>query len=221
MAAVRIASLRTRLLAAVVDAAFVGVGMAAVVAMSIAGASVYRRFRDAPDDDAEKPAASKPGRQGFPGPRPAAATVRAAMAVLGIAGRNWRSPAFRIFGLRRVDARTGGPVSFRSAAAGLLLDQVLQRIVGASSRARMRRLENLGRALESQREEVERMHPDDPQARRRALQELCRENGVALSGCVATLPDSGTVSLMVLEWAAPGGRTVRDRVTGTAVVLDR
>lgn len=84
-----------------------------------------------------------------------------ALASLQLTGRNWRSPGMRALGIRRVDARTGGPVSARSAAIALVLETGSQRISTALAqpavaRARTRQL--------SANDEIERMRasrPDD------------------------------------------------------------
>jgi hypothetical protein len=51
---------------------------------------------------------------------------------LVVAERNWRGPGFRVVGVRRVDAQTGGAVSVRSALLGVLFDQVWQALYQAN-----------------------------------------------------------------------------------------
>lgn len=59
--------------------------------------------------------------------------LRGAVAGLDGAHRNWRGPGFRAGGLRHVDARTGGPISVRSAWTGVMLNQVQQSVAGPRS----------------------------------------------------------------------------------------
>jgi hypothetical protein len=54
-----------------------------------------------------------------------------ALESLQLTGRNWRSPGQQAAGIRRVDARTGGPVSVRSASVALVLQRGTQRIYRA------------------------------------------------------------------------------------------
>lgn len=242
---VRIVSLRTRLLAAIVDAAVVVLGLAAVIGVAVAGAFAYRRVRgdaekeeehddtgqqqddgehpargrDDLDDAADESSVVKHRGHGLLESRPAYAAAWGAVAVLSVAGRNWRSPGFHVVGLRRVDARTGGPVSVRSAVAGLLFDQALQRVTGTLFRSRTRRWQDLNRTLEPQLQEINRKYAADPQARQRAVMELYKANGLNLAGCgLMFVP--GFVSQLILALGAHGGRTVRDRVTGTVVIFD-
>jgi hypothetical protein len=82
---------------------------------------------------------------------------------LAVAGRNWRGLGFRVVGLCRVDALTGGPVSLHGALLGQLFDQAWQ--------------------------------------------------AATLAGPV--------ISQSMLALGSRQGRTVRDRITGTCVIVDR
>jgi hypothetical protein len=126
----RVASLRLRLLAALVDAAVVIGGLVAVVGLAFAGAVAYARFRRDEDDDEDEQEDDADGdKQDEPsdmhcttGEFHQSPELRAALygasAGLAVANRNWRGPGFRVVGLRRVDAQTGGIVSGRSALMG-------------------------------------------------------------------------------------------------------
>lgn len=190
----RVASLRLRLLAALVDAAVVIGGMAVVLGLGIAGVVAYARIRDEDEEDEpegeeeDEPSGSDGPSREFPRSPQLRAALWGASAGLSVAGRNWRGPGFRLLGLRRVDAQTGGVVSVRSALIGVLSDQAWQaatrRLVG--SRAQ----------------------------RRRTLSEL----GSAGCGWLLAAP---VVSQLALALRTRGGRTVRDRITGTSVIMDR
>ena len=118
-----VASLRLRLLAAVVDAALIIGGMAAAVGLGIGGVVAYARLRGDENDEEEGskedgPSAIRRVTGEFRQSPELRAALWGASAGLAVAGRNWRSPGFRVVGLRRVDAQTGGIVSVRSALIG-------------------------------------------------------------------------------------------------------
>jgi hypothetical protein len=236
----RVAPLRLRLLAALVDAAALVAGMAAVVGVGIAGAVAYTRVRGENgdpypeaengqgDDGDNEPEGIEddiprglawltPGRQSW--------QLRGAMwgasAALTIAGRNWRSPGFRSIGLRRIDASTGGVVTVRSALIGVLFGQAWQAAWRPLSRSRVERHQVRLRALAPQLRAVERKHADDPQARQRARTEFYKSNAVNPARSCGWLVVGPLVSQVVLALSARAGRTIRDRITGTAVIVDR
>jgi hypothetical protein len=230
----RVASLRLRLLAGVVDAAVVIAGMAALVGLGIAGALVYARARrqraepgreDADqqrgeDGDDEPPGIYRTIRKFGQSPRLTVA-LRGASAGLAVAGRNWRGIGFRVVGLRRVDARTGGKVSVRSALIEVLFDQAWQGATRPLSRSFGKRQQDRLSALRSQRRAVAREYADDPEARQQALMEFYKAKGVNPSaGCGWQLVVP-VVSQLVVAGGSRGGRTVRDRITGTSVIVDR
>jgi hypothetical protein len=231
----RVASLRLRFLAALVDAAVVLGPMAALVGLGIAGVVVYGRVRgDRGQDPQEGDEQAQPGGDGADEPvdlqrltRGAAqpswlhAALAGAGVGLAVAGRNWRDPGFRVLRLRRVDAHTGGTVRVRSALRGAWFDQVLQtaarQLFGSRARRERARISALGPPLGA----VQRQYAADPQARHRAVMEFYKANEVTpFAGCGWQL--AGTVvSQLVLALGTRKGRTVRDRLTGTSVILDR
>ena len=237
----RVASLRPRLSAALVDAAVVVAGMAAVIGMGIAGAFVYNRIRgdqghpcrdedNGQDDDGEE----QPDRveedvsddvgcatRGSRKSQQLYGAVWGASAGLAVAGRNWRSPGFRLIGLRRVDAHTGGIVTVRSALIGALFDQAWQatwrRLFSSRAKRRQVRLS----ALVPQLRAVERKYRDDPEARSRAVKEFYQSNPVNPAGDCGWLVAGPLVSQLLLALSSRGGRTIRDRITGTGVIVER
>ena len=187
-----VVSLRLRLLAAVIDAAVFVAGMTAVIGAGIAAAAVYNHVRG--DKDAEHREADS-GQDDDGEDEPDGidddlssgvdwatsgsrlspelhGALRGASAGLAIAGRNWRSPGFRLIGLRRVDAHTGGVVTVRSALIGVLFDQAWQAAWRPLFRSRVERHQSRLRALAPQLKAVERKYRGDPQARSRAVTEF-------------------------------------------------
>jgi hypothetical protein len=140
---------------------------------------------------------------------------------LAAVGRNWRGPGFRVVGLRRVDARTGGPVGVRSVLIGVLFDLARQSAARPLFRARARRERHRRRELAPKLNEIERKHVANRQARRRAVREFHKENKVnPVAGCGWQVAGP-ILSQLVLAAAIRNGRTVYDRFTGTMVVTDR
>jgi hypothetical protein len=99
---------------------------------------------------------------------------------LVVAERNWRGPGFRVVGVRRVDAQTGGAVSVRSALLGVLFDQVWQAVTRSLFRT---------------------------QARQRRVGELYQANDVnPLAGCSWQLARA-VISQLILALGSRRGRT--------------
>ena len=240
----RVASWRLKLLAALVDVAVVIGGMAALVGLGIAGVVAYARVRrdedeqdgdeeheqhgdhehehdgDREDEPCDVPLTTRELRQ-WPQLR---AALWGASAGLAVASRNSRGTGFRVVGLRRVDAQTGGNVSVRSALIGVLFDQARQaatRPLFGSLGSRAQRKRDRISALGPQLRAVQRKYADDRQALQRVTMELYKANDVnPLAGCGWQL--AGPIgSQLVLALSSRGGRTIRDRVTGTVVIIDR
>ena len=123
-----------------VDAAVNTGSMAAVVGLGIAGVIAYGRIRGGEEEDEDEdereseeqdePSVPHPTTRGFAQSPQLRAALSGASAGLAIASRNWRGLGFRVVGLRRVDARTGGVVSVRSALIGVFFDQGCQAATG-------------------------------------------------------------------------------------------
>jgi hypothetical protein len=244
----RVVSLRVRLLAAFVDAVVVLAGMAALIGAGIAAAFVYKRVRgdkgaacgdegSGQDDDGEdEPDGVEDEPDGVEDDLPSGVdwttpgsrrshelhvALRGASAGLAIAGRNWRSPGFRLIGLRRVDAHTGGVVTVRSALVGVLFDQAWQAAWRPLFTSRVKRHQTRLRALAPQLRAVQRKYRGDPEARSRALAEFYQSNPVNPAGGCGWLAVGPLASQLALALSAREGRTIRDRITGTGVIADR
>lgn len=146
--------------------------------------------------------------------------VQVATLALAPAGRNWRSLGYRLLGLRRVDARADAPVSIRSAVVEAIFDSVWQPATNSLSRPRLSREKERLTALRTQMEEIEREYAADEEARGKALMQFYRTNRVS------PLPVWGwsvlpalLVQLLDLLFSTQG-RTIRDRVTHTVVIVD-
>ena len=161
-----IASMRRRALAALIDAA---VFLPPVALVGGGGVWLYIAYlrRRSGEEEAEFDFAEHAPFRRIAEPRWRAG-LWAATAPLDIALRNWRSPGARAMGLRRVDARTGDPVSVRGAA----IHNVVQTASGELNRWVQRpfskRFAERQRALRAELREISRTHGDDHEAQHRA-----------------------------------------------------
>jgi len=148
--------------------------------------------------------------------------LRGASTGLAIAARNWRGLGFRVVGLRRVDARTAGPVSVRSAVIGQVFDQAWQATTKSPFQSRVRRQGDRLSALEPQLRALKRKHTGDREASQRAVMDLYEANDVnALAGCGWLLAGEALSHAALALVGSREGRTVRDQITGTRVIVDR
>lgn len=136
-----------------------------------------------------------------------------------VGGRNWRSPGRRLLHLRRADAKTGGPVTVRSALIAVGLDQ-LQREAGRRIAVpRMKRSFERMSALQPRLKEIQRTHANDQEAQQEALMAFYEENEVnPARSCVWLLPG-------IILPTLPGPWSARRQtwvqwLAGTVVVLD-
>ncbi len=117
--------------------------------------------------------------------------------------------------------RTGGPVVVRSA----LIVQLCDRLWGFASRpvirGPLRRQEERSRENREALEEIRRKFAADPQARKQAVASFLEENP-SISPSTRLWPLLPEVLWRVLPilWVRQG-RTLRDRVAGTAVIVER
>jgi len=68
---------------------------------------------------------------------------------------------------------------------------------------------------------IDREYADDPQARQRARSEFYKANHVSPFAGFGWLVADLVFSRVVLFLPSGGGQTVRDRITGTIVIVDR
>jgi hypothetical protein len=229
----RIASLRLRLLAAVVDAVVIIGGMGALVGLGVAGVLAYARVRGDKDEQAGDKERERDGHEHdeaceihrtpreFRESADLHAALSGASASLALAGRKRRGPGFRVVGLRRVDAHTGGIVTVRSALISVLFDQAWQAATGPLFASRAQRHKDRMTAVRPQLETVEREYADDPAARQRAAMEAYKANDVDPIRMWGWLLARPIVSQLVLVIGSRGRRTVRDRITSTCVIHER
>ena len=133
--------------------------------------------------------------------------------------RDWRTPGMRVMGIRRVDARTGGPVTVRSALTRYLAEQTRGLVVGGFVARRFRQAREPVEALQADIRAAERAHPDDPAARVRATMDVYDSAGVTpWAGCLpSTIP---LVSEVLFTLLTPRRQSPNDWVAGIVVIKD-
>jgi len=209
-----IASLRRRALASAIDTAvfMVPVGLAAG-----GGTWLYMRWCSGEDDSVSDLAERLPFRR-LAEPR-WRLVVWALSAPIEVGLRNWRSPGARAMGLRRVDSRTGGPVSVRSAVTRNAVNTASGELSRWVRRPSMTRFAERRDALEAELKEIRRIYPDD-ESRGRAMKEVSERRRLRVwKTCGWGLLGLAPRYLPAL-WS-PHNQTPLDRVAGTVVIVDR
>lgn len=218
-----VAPLRRRVLAGLIDGVVALAGFCSVVglgaALAMKAPALRRRWRSRVKQRALRDLDDRPAwgssrmRLAFP----------LLWLVMGVVGRNWRGPGFRMLHLRRVDADTGGPVAVRAAVVRSVVAQgrsaVLSRLFAPLTRRQTDRIQSHAPELK----EIHARHRGDPEALNDALMEFYRENKLnplASCGWILVPP------LVALATDAPTLRSplrqgLADRLAGTVVVIDR
>jgi hypothetical protein len=145
-----------------------------------------------------------------------------ALRALQLTGRNWRSPGMRITRIQNADARTHGPVSFRSASVALLFQTGSGRIGRTLDQPAMARAEARRLAADDEVERMRASRPDgDPEELRHDELEIRRRLGE--NSCTWMLPRMLVRTAIEQLPALWSGRrqTLTQRLAGTTVVLDR
>lgn len=124
--------------------------------------------------------------------RPPVRWIRAvwmATVVGAVVGRNWRGPGGRILQVRRVDARTGGSVTVRSALIAFAATAGWKRASARFYASRRGSADERLSALQPTLKELQQAHRDDPDALNRAMIDLYRTHDVnPLGSCRWQLP---------------------------------
>jgi hypothetical protein len=207
----RIASLRRRHLATLVDVGVPLSGFFLSLAAMFGGAILRRRKDDeSPEDDQcatgesvwERRLASRQWRLGMN-------VVFAGSAVLL---RNSRGVGARVAKIRRVDARTGGPVTVRSALIHYGVNQgwnwLNQRII---------RSERRSAAVTAELEQIRDAHRDDPEGRIHAQMKLYKERKMSpFRSCTWQLP--GLVARELVILGTPRHQSLPELIAGIITV---
>lgn len=214
-----IASLRRRSLASLIDTVVLLLPIALAAGGGVWLYMSYLRRRSDEDDSQFDFAERLPFRH-LGEPRWRFAMWGAGLAIeIGL--RNWRSPGARAMGLRRVDARAGGPVTVRGVLMRNAVDTASSELNRWVQRPFQERVAERQRALRAELMEVRRAQGDDDEAELRArVNEAQRRHnlspwGSCGRGLLGLLP-----KYLPALWSARN-QTLPDQVAGIIVVVER
>jgi hypothetical protein len=152
-------------------------------------------------------------------PVPLGPAMLAQSTVMAARSRNRRGRGSRLLRVRRVDVRTGGPVSVRAALTAHLIGvaqaELWRRVIRAHQREGTARLD----ALRPELERIRREHADDSERRQQVLMDFYRDRGVnPLRSCGPDLlPHLATTATVVLSRRH---QSLADRVAGIVTIVD-
>jgi hypothetical protein len=201
----QVASLEQRAAAALIDAGLFTAALCAAVGGAVGIAVALDRRSDLKDrlegigDRARTALESERVKR----------SLGAASFLANVGLRNARSPGMRGMHLRRADARTGGPVTLRSAIIGQVCHWAWGRISPRLWRPRWERHQARMHDLQTELQELRRQHPDDKEAEaafysshKNVIPKGCCV-WIVLSHAVQTLPTLFTPRRQTLwEWVA-------------------
>jgi hypothetical protein len=143
-------------------------------------------------------------------------TIAAASRGVQVAGRNWRTPGMRLLGLRRVDARTGGPVGVLAAVSATTVDTLVELVAWSLGR---RGRETAEAARTAAEQEIARVRDSglDGEALSQQAMDAYRRHDV--SAWPAVWPSLATVAAtrVIALWSGRR-QTLPQRVAGTVIV---
>ena len=205
----KIAPLWRRALAVLID---LFVFVAPIVGVAAAVGVLYARWRPEKDAQPHRPRSLRLTR-----------AWRIALAIgfapLEVRGRHSRSPGWRVMGLRYADARTGGPVSVRSAIVRHAIRTVWSEVTSQLLEPWKARAQQRRDATFAEADAARRAHPEDPQARQQAMADAFAHGGAPVArGCAVQLLVTAAIDLPAL-WS-PRHQTLPERIAGVVVVRD-
>jgi hypothetical protein len=137
-----------------------------------------------------------------------------------VPARNWRGPGSRLLGTRMADARTGGPVTIRSALILHLVSAIEKEAARPLTRRAVERMNAQSAALRPRMDEIRRATAGDEQAEQKAMMDLVKAEGVnPVAGCLPPLAAGFAFTLPAL-WS-PRHQTLRERLAGVVVIVNR
>jgi hypothetical protein len=145
-----------------------------------------------------------------------------ALESLDLTRRNWRSPGIRAAGIRRIDARTSGPISIRSAFMALVLQRCKQQIYTALDQPANARAEARQLAANDEIERMRASRPDDdPKQLVIDAAEVRKRHGAStFTWMLPRMLARMAVDLLPALWSGRR-QSLIDRLSGTVFVLDR
>jgi hypothetical protein len=152
-----------------------------------------------------------------------AGALRGAAGLLSIPLRNWRSIGARVAGIQTVDARSGGPVTIRSAVRGALVNVAWRRLIGQLTvplEARAAADHAQRQALEPQVRELLCPHAGDHAAQLKIREEFDAAHHIKGN---TELPwrVASAVLMPLTSVLSRRRQTIRQRLSGTLVIRTR
>jgi uncharacterized RDD family membrane protein YckC len=148
--------------------------------------------------------------------RHANGAIGLASTVAGVGLRNARSPGMKAMHLRRVDVRSGGPVSLRSAIIQQLVGFAWGRLARQVWRPAFERYQVRTAALAAEQREFHRRHPDDPHA---DTASPATRPSTGMASCCGRMLLPGAVQVLT-TLLSPRRQNLADWVAGIVVVRD-
>lgn len=133
--------------------------------------------------------------------------------------RNRPGLGARVMRIRRVDLRSGGPISVRSALIGHFVQAAIGAALAALARPLTKRAYERVQALQPQIKELQRSHAEDKAAQQEALMRFFREQNVSpLRSCgPAMLPMLAPIMAVLFSRRH---QTVPDRLAGIVWIIN-
>ena len=147
----------------------------------------------------------------------------AALLPVEVAIRNWRTPGDRAMGLRRVDARTGGPVSVRSTLMRVGVQTASRELSRRVQRPLQQRSSERARGLKAELKEAREIRTGDREAQKRAMAEVLKRSQVRPSAsCIRGMLGAmiGNVPLQLPALWSERNQTLPERIAGIVTVRD-
>jgi uncharacterized RDD family membrane protein YckC len=155
-----------------------------------------------------------------PAQRRAMDALKWVLPAVAVVMRNRPTPGQRLAEIRRVDDRTGGPVSLGAAIARQLYDLVLQLSLRRSTRRASRRFQHNQAELQRRLQEIQAAHAGDTA---RIQEETAAVYSKMTANCagplVTGLARASLTFLIALR--SPRRQTITDRASGTVIVNER
>lgn len=219
----RVASVNRRLAASLIDAitALLGVGAGVTLgALLLAKTPLLRRLSGTRIAQAAK---RRGGSIQDIGPsKRFSRSLAGLFFLLGVLTRNWRSPSARMLGLRRVDARTGGPVTVRSAIIREAVRTSWNVLGNRLFAPTHNRTAERRKAIQPELKRLHEQHRDDPEALNEAMMRLYQQHNInPFASCVWVLPRMAFSLAQELPaiWS-PRHQGLADQVAGTVVIVE-
>jgi hypothetical protein len=172
---------------------------------------LYRKYTGQGDRGLEWSPPKLPGRWQL--------VVSGLSVLMEVTMRNWRSPGYRALGLRRVDVRTGGPVSIQTAVvrsvAGQAFSQLTRTLLRPWDERRRERL----LAAHAELEGLRRTHAGGHETMERELKDVLKRHDVSPAH-TCLLPLAAVVPPNLAAVFSPLHQTLWERLAGTVVVED-